>query len=68
MKKLLLLIDSMDLRACKLVANLHGSGNIEATATNAAHANLYGSGNIMIYENPPIQESNCNGSGKIKFR
>lgn len=61
-------IDSMDLRACKLVANLHGSGNIEATATNAAHVKLYGSGNIKIYGNPPIQESNCNGSGKIKFR
>ena len=46
---------------------ISGSGEVDATVSEAVEANVAGSGRIKIAGNPPQRETNVSGSGKIKF-
>lgn len=61
-------IDAKDLEVNNLEVSISGSGKIKATAKKIAHARVSGSGNVKIFGNPNEKSSECNGSGKIKFK
>ena len=58
-------IRALELNSKHLEAELNGSGSIEASATEEAHADLNGSGKIFI-SGPATLSSSKNGTGTIR--
>ena len=61
-------IDAKDLQVDNLEVSISGSGNVKATAKKIARTRISGSGKIKVYGKPNERSSECNGSGKIKFK